>query len=225
MEQDIKDATALLRKIRIALEEMPLQENLTTIEANRNPFEFELCCIAKMFVPTIHQKIDEIIKAGKMKEEDPKDVTLVSTHQHGADLIQGEKHIEFKASVISAKSQYKCNFSFNIPAGNSIDERRQKLLSNVLEKTKGGGAIFEIKDQRAKFVKQYKFSSEFLLQYFKHITMTTKTEKYNFGCRQCPKCKSFHRLDEITNMQTAFESDPNSFDAKLLEKKVSSQCK
>ena len=178
-----------------------------------------------MFVPTIHQKIDEIIKVGKMKEENPMDKTVVSAHQHGADLIKGNDHIELKTSVISAKSHYKCNFSFNIPAGNSINERRQKLLQNVLEKTKGGGTIFEIKDQRAKVIKEYRFSSEFLLEYFKHITLTAKTEKYNFGCRQCTKCKSFHRLDEIVNMQTLHKNDPNSFDAKLLEKKFPTQCK
>ena len=229
MEEDIKQAAALLRRIRTSLENMEINESLETINVHRDTLQYELCCIAKMFVPTIHQKIDEIIEVGRRKEAAPESKVAVSEKQHGADLIENGVHTEFKASVISAKSKYKCNFMWNIPSGATTEERRNNLLKSVEEKTRNGSAIFEIKDQRAKTLKTYQYSSAFLIQYFSRIAITPKTTKYNFGCNKCPKCDSFHRLDRIKQLEMVFVSNPTSVTEihwqTLLNQKVDSVCK
>ncbi len=102
MQTDLKSATDLLNRIRTSLETTSIDDSMKIINDPANQlFIFELCSVAKMFIPTIHQKIDEIIEVGKRKQENPKDEIVVSKHQHGADLIDGGNHTEFKASVIS----------------------------------------------------------------------------------------------------------------------------
>jgi hypothetical protein len=228
MEQDIKDAATLLRKIRVSLEKMELDESLKEIENHKEVLQYELCCIAKMFVPAIHQKIDEIIEVGKRKEIAPNSKVVVSEHQHGADLVEGNTHTELKVSIIKAKTKNKCNFSFNIPAGKDVTERRQRFLEGVYEKTKNDGAIFTIKDQRAKIVESFHFSSGFLLEYFKQIEITEKTTKYNFGCIQCTKCNKFHRLEKLKQCEVQFNLNPESFKTNdwtvLTKSKVASTC-
>jgi hypothetical protein len=217
---------SLMREIRKEIESDKNAEGV--IAYYKDSIGAELCRFAKMMIPNIHQKIDEIIELDDMKNLDTACTTSVSAKQHGADLvnIETDSSFEIKATTITKKSP-KCNISWNIPSGTNDDPERTTLLESIKEKTKNGYAKYLIKDGVGRLIKSYQFSSEFLVEYFAHVAITPKTTKVNFGCKQCSKCCSFHRLDRMIENEKLFYSQEKSLTKPqwiTLFKKQSSEC-
>jgi hypothetical protein len=201
----MKEAAVLLAKIRTTLvEEMELETSVKFIQEHGHLILVELCGTAKTFEPNIHIHIDEILQTDRMKKEGIK--VTVSSKTTGADLLlENGKGIETKTSRIKKATNSKCNFSWNIPPGGNKD--RRILVENVKKKTQGGGARFRIENIVGKMIKEYTFTSAFLLAFFAEVPLTEKADSFNFGCRQCQRCESFHRLDKLVHLQTYFEKN------------------
>jgi len=150
--------------------------------------------LLKIVIPDIHQKIGEVIFAAEHPE------LSVCKHQHGADLKDDKGgRFEHKVSVVT-NVRPRCNFNWPVPKGATPDERRKKLLDSVREKTAGGGAILEVKNGLGVAQATYRFSNEFLLDYFSRIEIGT-SGNYNMGCVRCSDCSAFHRLQVLVDLQ------------------------
>lgn len=233
-----------MESIRLEIEKNDIQTNDNNnsndnhaeilVKENKQYIEAELCRFVKMLIPNIHQKIDEIIELDDMKKKNATKHknTVVSQVQHGADIIDGDtgKCIELKTSIIT-RAAPKCNFNWNITSGTFDDyQERTDFLNNVKGKMANGGhAKFIIKSGVGVTIKEYEYSSDFLVEYFRRVPITVKTTKINFGCLQCKSCSSFHRLDTLSAMEKIFKFKKNKLDDlewdTLFNKKVPSDCK
>lgn len=249
----IKKLNDLMKEIRIEIQS-DTKNSETLIKGVREDIQYELCRFAKMMVPNIHQKIDEIIEVDDRRTKAKKssssssnvnnddnnsndnnnNITKSNSHEknirvsdksNGADLVNDEtdEHSEIKVSVLTKEK--RCNIMWNIPSGDTILERRNKLIKSAETKTKNGKAYFIIKSKSAVELKRYEFGSLFLQEYFKYYDFNEKSSSINFGCTQCKSCKSFHRLDHIKEEETKFYKDPKAYVAKAkLYDIISSDC-
>jgi hypothetical protein len=200
--EKVKQLNKQLLELRLELESSGVDD----VDDDKTPIpkeiteliQVELCRFAKMVVPNIHQKIDEIIEKANLPE------FVVSDKANGADLINSktDSHREIKTSVLTKEA--RCNFMFNVPSG-TTNENRTLLEQSIREKTKNDKAVFIIKNKKAKEIARYEFGCEFLVWYVGHFpSFSEKTTKINFGCSRCKKCKSFHRLDHLKSMEQQF---------------------
>lgn len=111
-----------------------------------------------------------------------------------------------------------------MPTGETLEERRANLVKSIEEKTKGGGAVYQIRDGLHRLMAEYKLSHGFLMEYFRRVKITVKSRVHNMGCEQCPKCKSFHRLDKLKEASDMFDESPNDVEWNPLFKKINSEC-
>lgn len=215
--------TKQLKELRELIEND--KDNTKIIEELSPMIQYELCKMTKMIIPNIHQKIGEIIELENIKKVNPD--SIISNKQHGVDIIVNkDSHVEIKESIIKASSGYKCNFNWNVPTGTTHDNRTN-LINSVNEKTKNGHARFIIKDHIGKEVKRYEYSNEFLVEYMKRVDINTKTKNINFGCKQCQKCYSFHRLDTLKKFEQELIKKHDKTDQDwngLLSTNVSTSC-
>lgn len=128
----------------------------------------------------------------------------VNPEQFGADLIDANNnHHELKVSICK-HPKYSCNFNWHIPKAATDDERRQKLLTSIKQKTKGGAAVLVVRNGKGLEMVRYKLCESFLLGYFERIKLG-KCNNHNMGCSYCSKCETFHRLDRMQLMSTMLE--------------------
>jgi hypothetical protein len=132
---------------------------------------------------------------------------MLSKNPRGADLFDGDGNcIELKWSNLSVtydkrtkKRNEKCNFSFHIPT-------KQDIISNIVNKTKGGGAQLVVGDDNGEVIKDYHLCTEFLVRYVTmNATRNKNAKTINFGCDMCRTCKSFHRLDRFQYFSALIE--------------------
>lgn len=163
-----------------------------------------ICLFAKLVVPDIHQKVNEIVYA------DRNDLT-VNKKQHGADLFQtnvetGQRsHVEHKKSRCPRRGR-RCNFNWRLPPARlPKEERRKKLLKSISEKTGGpeGHAVLEIVDGMDRLLHSYKLAGSFLLGYFSRIELG-KSDNHNMGCARCSRCRKFHRMEKLQLYNNSF---------------------
>ena len=247
LDAKIKKLNDLMKEIRIEIQS-DTKNSETLIKGVREDIQYELCRFAKMMVPNIHQKIDEIIevddrrtkskKSSKDKncndDDDDNNNNKSNSHEknirvsdksNGADLVNDEtdEHSEIKVSILTKEK--RCNIMWNIPAGDTTNERRNKLIKSAETKTKNGKAYFIIKSKSAVELKRYEFGSLFLQEYFRYYDFNEKSSSINFGCTQCKSCKSFHRLDHFKEEETKFNKDTKAYVAKAhLYDVISSDC-
>jgi len=168
----------------------------------RSELKYPLSLTLKFLVPDIHQKINEIIYSHERN-------LSVLSQQHGADLqdVDGNCH-EHKTSIW--KKGGKCNFNWPIPPRKKDDiddeKRRKKLIESVKSKTKGGTAIFEIKDYHQNLLYSFVFRHAFIVEYFNRVPLGG-SNVYNFGCDRCRYCNKFHRLERLKSYEVKFIKD------------------
>lgn len=157
-----------------------------------------------------------------MYADDHKDLE-VQKNQHGADLKDKDgKATELKVSVCTVAKK-TCNFNWPVPKDANPTTRRKKLLESIKTKTKGGGAIFLIKDSMARLIGKYTFSEGFLCSYFARLPLPG-CNTHNMGCKRCDSCKSFHRLDKLKKASDVFDKDPESVNWKDVFAPIASNC-
>lgn len=239
LDVKIKKLNDLMKEIRIEIQS-DTKNSETLIKGVREDIQYELCRFAKMMVPNIHQKIDEIIEVDDRRTKAKKSLSdknnnnnnnsretniRVSDKSNGADLVNDEtdEHSEIKVSILTKEK--RCNIMWNIPSGDTLSERRNKLIKSAETKTKNGKAYFIIKSKSAVELKRYEFGSLFLQEYFKYYDFNDKSSSINFGCTQCKSCGSFHRLDHFKEEEAKFERDKLAYVAKAhLYDVISSDC-
>jgi arsenate reductase-like glutaredoxin family protein len=227
---DISQLEKQLYTLRISLQTLD-EDKLNEIMKQQDliSLKYELCNTIKLFVSSPYQKIDEFIEHQQRLQLDPKSNVIVSDATHGADFIDtvtGGKE-EIKTSTILKKNNsYRCNINWNIPASKILDERRDLLIKSINKKTIENGATFIIKNHASVEIKRYHFSNMFLIEYFKRIPIKESTKTYNFGCRQCQTCKSFHRLDKLKHFEdNILKNNPTKEQWDTLLSKTDSKCK
>lgn len=154
-----------------------------------------LARLAKMVIPDVHAKIDEVIVAADYPG------LAVNANTHGYDLVDAHgNHIEVKTSVCKERAP-KCNFNWPVPKGTNDAERYAKLRASIQEKVAGGFAWLFIRDGMHRQLYRYELSEAFLLEYFARVPLGISTV-HNMGCQRCKSCKHFHRLDRMQHLAT-----------------------
>ena len=109
--------------------------------------------------------------------------------------------------------------------GNTLDERRTKLLASIREKSKGGYAILEIKNGRGALLQAYKLSHLFLMNYFQRVKIG-KSNKHMMASEQCRQCKKFHRIEKYQQCSDTLAENPKAnIYWKVILKPTESQCR
>jgi hypothetical protein len=163
-------------------------------ELDRKHLEYAFCKVAKVIVPNIATKVDEIVIAHELKQ------MRVNEDLHGADLTNVETgaHIEIKTSVVKRMKGSKANFNWNIVN----PEDRDAVLRNVREKVGGGGeAIYRILDSKNRVCKEYRLSEAFIIALFQQVPLRKTTTKINMGSTFCWNCKVVERLEYYMELQ------------------------
>jgi len=183
-----------------------------------------LCQTVSVVVPDHRQKLDEYIFASKNPE------FKVRQEQNGADLIdvKTQKKIELKTSHTEAKKKYKSNIMFDLSKIKSKPKKRDELIKKIKEKTENGGFVIFPDDNS--FYSKYEFDSDFFIEILKHKEIaTTSSTKLNFGSTRCSKCKTYHRLEKMKELQDKYKNDPKGIlDAEwntILNVNIKAQCK
>lgn len=227
---DVSQLTKQLYALRVSLQSLDEDELNKMIETqNLVSLKYELCNIIKLFVSSPYQKIDEFIEHQKRLQLDPKSNVIVSNETHGADFIDtvtgGSEEIK-TSTVLKKNNSYRCNINWCIPASKVLEERRNLLLKSINNKTLEKGATFIMNNHAGIEIKRYHFSPMFLIEYFKRIPIKESTKNYNFGCKQCQTCKSFHRLDKLKHFDdTVLKNNPTIEQWNALFSKTESKCK
>lgn len=189
--------------------------------------------LANIMIP--FQKLSETVYATQNQMS-------VNPSQHGHDLVdKNGAHIEHKSSkatrgvvtnknngTTKKKKRRHCNVNWTFPALDlTEEERRERLIDSVEEKTHNGYMIIDIKDSLERPLYEYKLSSKFLKEYF--IRIYRDKAKINLGCDQCDTCKHFHRVKNLHDASKKFDDTPNIDTDKLFESynifgNIKSQC-
>ena len=190
----------------------------------------EICRFAKLLIPDIRQKLDEIIEVDNQIKKDKTCSLYVSKSQHGADVIDVKMNrcIEIKTSRIT-KFNPICNIMWPVPSVTYKDPSRRVFLDGIREKTKNGFAKYIIQNAKNITIVEYEFKSDFLCELFRRVKITQHTKNINHGCKQCNSCKSFHKLDKMSSMEKLFFLQNNSLSDDswdvLLNQKINSDCR
>jgi hypothetical protein len=205
-----KDLDVLYRAVQEAGGESPDQKVVDILAV-------PLCKIVRLLIPSVHQKIDEIVYAEEHK-------LVVQEKQHGADLKGSDgKSIELKTSKCTVRSP-NCNFNWPLAACKNEVERKEKVLKSIKEKTGNGGeAVLIVKDGLDREIAKFRLSGVFLHEYFSRLTLG-KSPNYNMGCKRCGTCLKFHRLEKLQAASTLYGQDPNSVDWGALLKPCPADC-
>jgi hypothetical protein len=176
-----------LRTLLVSTHELITKSGATEVD----PVIYEmlavpLCRLAKIIIPDINQKVDEIVYAADHNLQ-------VNRAAHGADLHDADgNHYELKVSVCKQPLK-RCNFNWPVPKGGNEADRRARLLASVREKVKGGYARFIVRNGVGADLFTYTLSEEFLVGYFSRIRLG-KGGNHNMGGEYCTRCECFHRL-------------------------------
>lgn len=171
-----------------------------------------MCQLAKLLTPDIQQKLDEYIRAAN----EPGHQVLAA--RNGADLKdEKDQSYEYKVSQLKSTGPRKCNFNWNLPnarnkqTNDDPDKRREKLVTNVLNKLDQGRgyAVLEVQDDVRQTLVKFKLGGGFLVEYFRRLQLGVSTV-HNMGCLECKTCKRFHRLDKLQDASDAYDKDPQS---------------
>lgn len=207
------------------------RENDDNVSSIRNKtqqiLQVPLCRLAKLLIPNVQRKIDEIVVASDLD-------MIVSKSEHGADMVDDlGNSFELKVSICTKNEKkpsenYKSNIIWPIPPkknGEDISKVRVRLLEQVSEKTNGekGGAIFILKTKSGVELNRYFFSGRFLLDYFEHLPLKDGAKNHNFGSARCLVCEKYHRLERMLKWDK--EKRPIENGECEIYKSISSQCK
>lgn len=193
MQQLAEQIAEKLEQLHVAIDEAEGDE---VDQEVRDALAVSICRMAKLLIPDVQRKIDEIVYAYDHNLE-------VSSEQHGHDLHDADgNRFELKVSVCK-KPTYSCNINFPVPKG---EDRRDKLLASVRDKMEGGGAIFVVRDGKQKELRKFEFTEAFMLGYFTRLELG-KAAVHNLGCKQCRDCKKFHRLEKFQLYSDKLEED------------------
>lgn len=173
-----------------------------------------ICRLALTVVPNVQTKIYEHIVAEEIG------ATVYQTLT-GPDLITKDgKTMEVKQSTMKQKTK-KCNFSWPIPTGPTIKERRQQLVASAIAK---GDARCDLIDGRTELIKSYSIKAAFLSKFFSRVPIDEKTKTINLGSTFCHKCKTCPRMDKFQKLSDIFPKlDENDWE-NALRKEPKHEC-
>ena len=204
MSLKLQEAKAVLKELIdnvVTKGEKDDKEREVLLDEIRKELQYELCKLTLLAVPEATTKMAEIVYAVEKKHR-------VSEKRNGADLIteDGSK-LEHKLSKTIQSTGYKCNVNIPFPKGKTIEERRKKMLESIEEKTGGpsGGMVIEIvAKSTGRTLNEYFLSNLFLISYFKDLKEGSfpgdSVSTVNWGCTRCVKCESYHRLNEMREL-------------------------
>lgn len=204
MSLKLQEAKAVLKELIdnvVTKGEKDDKEREALLDEIRKELQYELCKLTLLAVPEATTKMAEIVYAEEKKHK-------VSEKRNGADLIteDGSK-LEHKLSKTVRTTGYKCNVNIPFPKAKTIVERRKKMLESIEEKTEGpsGGMVIEIVTKSTgRTLNEYFLSNLFLTSYFEdledHNFPGDSVSTINWGCKRCVKCESYHKLNEMREL-------------------------
>jgi hypothetical protein len=188
-----------------------------------------LCKLTKTIEPNAGKKMDEIIYVYEHMNSVTGKNLHVNDKQHGADILDDNGNVmELKVAICKTKG--KANFNWELPSTKSLkeDEKREKLLKSVEEKTKGIGCMLVVKNGVQETLQQYELSHDFMMGYFKRIKFG-KSNVHNMGCVKCKTCSHFHRVQKMemysNYMKTIENKDLSETQWEHVLSKTKSDCK